>query len=195
MAVAIPELRTRRLLLTIPGAAAAEARVRYNRENENHLAPWNPTTRHRDLDVGYWRAALDARQTAFHTGNGYAFSIFEREAGLAGPLLGHVNFSAVVRGVFLACYLGYDLAERAQGRGYMAEACEAGIDYIFNRVRLHRIMANYVPHNARSAAVLRRLGFVIEGRADAYLHIAGAWREHILTSLTNPTPVLPEDLA
>lgn len=33
----------------------------------------------------------------------------------------------------------------------------AGIDFIFNHVRLHRIMANYMPANVRSAAVLARL--------------------------------------
>ena len=34
-------------------------------------------------------------------------------------------------------------------------------------------------------AVLERLGFVIEGRADAYLRINGVWEEHILTAKTN----------
>ncbi|MBE9234176.1 30S ribosomal protein S5 alanine N-acetyltransferase, partial [Cuspidothrix issatschenkoi LEGE 03284] len=46
--------------------------------------------------------------------------------------------------------------------------------------------ANYMPHNRRSAKVLKRLGFVVEGYATDYLMINGQWEDHILTSLTNP---------
>lgn len=87
--------------------------------------------------------------------------------------------------------MGYSLAEQAQGKGIMTEACRAGIDYIFQQVGLHRIMANYMPGNARSAAVLERLGFTIEGTAKSYLYLAGAWQDHVLTSLTNPAPIVP----
>jgi ribosomal-protein-alanine N-acetyltransferase len=52
-------------------------------------------------------------------------------------------------------------------------------------LNLHRVMANYLPENERSARLLARLGFCIEGQANAYLQIAGAWRDHILTSLVN----------
>jgi len=90
-----------------------------------------------------------------------------------------------------ACYTGYALSESAQGKGYMTEAARAGIDFIFNRVRLHRIMANYMPNNARSAALLQQLGFSIEGSARNYLYLAGAWQDHVLTSLTNPNPIVP----
>ena len=145
----------------------------------------------RDVDAGYWRERLDRQVEQFQAGTAYAFSIFDRATGADGPFLGYVNFSEVVRGVFLACYMGYALAETAQGQGFMAEACRAGIDYIFNEVRLHRIMANYMPANARSAAVLERLGFTVEGTAKDYLFLAGAWQDDVLTSLTNPRPVSP----
>jgi ribosomal-protein-alanine N-acetyltransferase len=187
----IPVLRTERLVLTIPGARGAQARVHFNRDNRRHLAPWNPASTDRDFDVAYWRLALDRHVSEFRAGTRYAFGIFDRAAGVDGPLLGYLNFSEVVRGVFLACYMGYALDERAQGRGYMTEACRAGIDYIFEQVRLHRIMANYMPRNERSAAVLQRLGFTVEGTANAYLYLAGAWQDHVLTSLTNPQPVVP----
>jgi ribosomal-protein-alanine N-acetyltransferase len=47
-------------------------------------------------------------------------------------------------------------------------------------------MANYLPENRRSARVLEKLGFRKEGEAKHYLYIDGKWRDHILTSLTNP---------
>lgn len=145
-----PTLYTERLALTIPGEPAAEARVRFNHENQAHLAPWNPTMTGRDFDVRFWREALERFKAQAAQGTRYSFCIFERDRGLDGSLLGYVNFTEIVRGVFQACYMGYALSESAQGKGYM---------------RLHRIMANYMPNNARSAALLQRLGFSIEGSA------------------------------
>lgn len=52
-------------------------------------------------------------------------------------------------------------------------------------------MANYLPENARSAALLEGLDFVREGYAREgyakdHLFIGGAWRDHVLTALANP---------
>jgi ribosomal-protein-alanine N-acetyltransferase len=69
----------------------------------------------------------------------------------------------------------------------MSEALTALIAYAFNDLRLHRIMANYMPSNERSARVLQRLGFQVEGYARDYLFLAGRWQDHIMTSLTNPS--------
>lgn len=188
---AVPELRTERLLLTIPGAAVAEACVRFQIENRDHLAPWGPAATARAIDPMAVGAALDRDVRGYRDGTRYAFCVFERDAGADGPLIGYLNFTEVVRGVFQACYMGYALAAGAQGKGYMTEAARAGIDFMFGQVGLHRIMANYMLANARSAAVLARLGFTIEGTARNYLYLAGAWQDHILTSLTNPRPVTP----
>lgn len=68
----------------------------------------------------------------------------------------------------------------------MFEIVSAGMDYIFQEAKLHRIMANYIPDNHRSAALLEKLGFEVEGRARSYLKIAGKWQDHILTSRINP---------
>jgi ribosomal-protein-alanine N-acetyltransferase len=67
----------------------------------------------------------------------------------------------------------------------MRESLQASISYVFSELRLHRIMANYMPFNRRSGGLLRRLGFVVEGYARDYLQINGAWEDHVLTSLTN----------
>ena len=68
----------------------------------------------------------------------------------------------------------------------MAEALAGAIDFAFDSLHLHRIEANYMPHNRRSGNTLRRLGFVVEGYARDYLLINGKWEDHILTSLSNP---------
>jgi len=67
----------------------------------------------------------------------------------------------------------------------MHEVLIATIDYMFQSQSLHRIMANYMPHNHRSEKLLKRLGFTKEGIAKSYLKINGSWQDHVLTSLVN----------
>lgn len=66
----------------------------------------------------------------------------------------------------------------------MFEALEASIKYVFEDLKIHRVMANYMPINTRSAKLLYRLGFIIEGYAENYLLIKGQWEDHILTALS-----------
>lgn len=67
----------------------------------------------------------------------------------------------------------------------MTEALKVAIDYVFTELNIHRIVANYLPHNQRSAKLLKRLGFAVEGYACDYLMINGQWQDRFLTSLTN----------
>jgi ribosomal-protein-alanine N-acetyltransferase len=55
-------------------------------------------------------------------------------------------------------------------------------------------MANYMPTNKRSGNLLERLGFTVEGYAKDYLLINGSWRDHLLTSGTNPNWHHPEEI-
>ena len=184
----LPVIATARLTLFIAGPDDAARCVRFNRDNEAFLKPWEPPMSARSFDP---IAVADVRARAVteaKAGTGFSFAFVARGVGDETPILGWCNFTNVIRGIFQACYLGYKLDERSQGQGYMTEALTAAIDYMFTKQRLHRIQANYMPHNQRSAAVLRRLGFTIEGTARKYLFIGGEWRDHVLTSLTNPDP-------
>jgi ribosomal-protein-alanine N-acetyltransferase len=69
----------------------------------------------------------------------------------------------------------------------MAEVLEAGLTLAFGQLDLHRVMANYLPRNERSARLLARLGFEREGYARAYLRIAGQWEDHVLTAKIRDT--------
>ncbi len=140
------------------------------------------------FDIGFFERSR--RQQLAVEDRCYNFAIFFRNGG-ADTIVGWVNLSNIVRGAFQACHLGYSLAANAQGNGIMTEALRALIPFAFDELQLHRIMANYMPHNIRSAAVLARLGFSIEGFAKDYLYIAGAWQDHVLTSLINPNASAP----
>ena len=67
----------------------------------------------------------------------------------------------------------------------MTEALQLAINFAFDELNLHRIMANHSPTNMRSAQLLRKLNFVVEGYARDYLLVHGEWQDHILTALTN----------
>jgi len=60
----------------------------------------------------------------------------------------------------------------------MTQAVRQAIAYGFNDVGLHRLEANIQPDNVRSIALVRRLGFRLEGFSPRYLKIDGEWRDH-----------------
>jgi len=74
----------------------------------------------------------------------------------------------------------------------MTEAVRAATAYSFETLRLHQVHANYVPTNEASARVLRRAGFTVYGYVRDYLYIDGAWRDHVMTVLTDPTGRPPD---
>jgi ribosomal-protein-alanine N-acetyltransferase len=104
---------------------------------------------------------------------------------LEDHIIGIVGVSNIVRGAFHAAYLGYNLAEAHQSKGYMTEALRVIIEFCFSALNIHRLMANYRPENTASERVLEKLNFVREGIAKDYLMVNGQWADHVLTSLTN----------
>lgn len=153
-------------------------------DNREHFAPWDPVRHDEYFSIGYWAAALETVVERAVNGSAYQFVIFLNDAKQQ-KILGQCMISGIVRGPFQAGYLGYGLAQEAVGKGLMGEALESVIDYCFSELNLHRIMANFMSANVRSAILLKRLGFVEEGLARDYLFLAGKWQDHVLTALTN----------
>ena len=56
---------------------------------------------------------------------------------LTNVVIGFINFDNVVRGCFQSCTLGYALDLEHQGRGYMNEALQIGIEHVFSKYNLH----------------------------------------------------------
>lgn len=179
----IPRLTTPRTQLAVIGPEHAEPIADYYRANREHLAPWEPLRDAAFYTAAGWRARAADLRAAFARGAAVPFVVLDAESRQA---IGICQFSQIVRGSFHACYLGYSLGREWEGRGLMREAAAAGIEYVFDTLGLHRIMANHMPRNERSARLLRRLGFEREGYARAYLNIAGRWEDHVLNALINP---------
>jgi len=188
--LAIPWIETRRFILTIPPADSASRLLAYAKENDAHLARWEPPRPTGYFTEAFWRTRLEKSRDEFSRDVSMRLVVLERDAP-SGAILGHCNFNQFIRGGFQACTLGYSVDGRWEGKGVMTEALTAAIDFVFGTLRFHRIMANYIPTNERSGRLLRRLGFVVEGYARDYLYIGGAWRDHVLTALTNPERMAP----
>jgi ribosomal-protein-alanine N-acetyltransferase len=110
--------------------------------------------------------------------------VFRRDA--PERVIGNIGLSNFVRGVGDYCTLGYSIDGEHEGQGFMSEALQGTIGYAFGALHFHRIEASYLPENDRSGALLRRLGFEVEGYSPEYLRINGAWRDHVRTALINP---------
>jgi ribosomal-protein-alanine N-acetyltransferase len=101
-----------------------------------------------------------------------------------GALAGVINVNEIVRGLFQSAYLGFYAFEPHRGRGHMFDGLRLVIARAFNRSRIHRLEANIQPGNARSIALVERLGFRREGLSLRYLKVSGRWRDHERWAIT-----------
>jgi [ribosomal protein S5]-alanine N-acetyltransferase len=178
-----PRFETDRLILRLAAEEDVEEIVRYFSANRDFLRPFDPRRPEIFYSPGFWSGQIRQSVVDERMNRAVRFFLFDRGTD---EVIGTANFTQIRRGVSYSCTLGYGLAEDFQGNGLMREALQPAIEHIFDVRRLHRIEANYMPHNTRSGRLLRRLGFVVDGYARDYMLIDGKWEDHVLTSLTNP---------
>jgi ribosomal-protein-alanine N-acetyltransferase len=174
---------TERLTIRLPQVADVPEIIRYYGENRDHLQPFSPTFAPDFLDATIWLEQVRVRLREFAARESFRAFIYAKSAPMR--IAGNLNLTQVYRGAFQSCVLGYNLAREDEGKGYMTEAVNGALAFAFGTWNLHRVAAGYMPRNSRSAAVLRRCGFQIEGQASAYLMINGRWEDHVLTAIIN----------
>ncbi|HEU0199010.1 MAG TPA: GNAT family N-acetyltransferase [Burkholderiaceae bacterium] len=173
----LPEITTERLRVAHARPEQAAAHAAFMARNREHFERWEPPRSSGVETPAYWTRQLAQAIEDFHADNSVRFVLFPLEAPTR--LIGRVNFTQIYRGPFQSAVLGYQIDVDEQGKGLMHEALQAAVSYMFEVRRLHRIEANYLQENERSARLLERLGFVLEGMSRAYLFIDGAWRDHV----------------
>jgi ribosomal-protein-alanine N-acetyltransferase len=93
-------------------------------------------------------------------------------------LVGICNLSQIIRDPLQGAFIGFGAVEGFAGRGYMRAGVALVLAQAFGRLRLHRVEANVQPGNTASRALVRSLGFVLEGYSERYVKVGGRWRDH-----------------
>lgn len=163
------------------GAAWSEVRTR----NERWLAPWEgrppsqrPTSWAARNSPAVFAAMLRTQRREARAGRMLPFGIT-----VDGRLRGALTVAGVTRGAYDGAHVGYWVDAAVAGRGVVPTALALVLDHCFGPVGLHRVEANVRPENAASLSVVRKLGFVEEGRLRRYLLIDEAWRDHLSFAL------------
>ncbi|AMM19837.1 acetyltransferase [Frondihabitans sp. PAMC 28766] len=160
--------------LALGDAAALASAYTVNRD---HLAPWDPVRSEAFFTAAVQGVEIERLLLDQDEGRAVPFVLVAAESG---EIVGRVNLSGIVRGVFHSANLGYWVDARLAGRGVMSAAVEAVAHIARTETRLHRLQAGTLLHNAASQAVLRHTGFTEIGIAPDYLFIAGRWQDHRL---------------
>ena len=154
------------VILSRISRADADELIAANVASRAHHAPWlAPFTDMAGFEEWFARRV---------TGPNVGLLAREKESG---GIVGVVNFSEIVLGVFRNAYLGYYGMAAFAGRGLMTMAVRQALRYGFDELGLHRVEANIQPGNAASIALVRRIGFRQEGLSPEYLFINGAWAD------------------
>jgi [ribosomal protein S5]-alanine N-acetyltransferase len=109
-----------------------------------------------------------------------------------GRLCGQLTVAGITWGSMRSGHIGYWVDRDVAGRGVIPTAVALTVDHCFRTVGLHRIEVCIRPENAPSRRVVEKLGFREEGLRPRYLHIDGAWRDHLVFALT--AEEIPEGL-
>lgn len=175
-------IKTPRLLLRPILASDRDGFIDLLTTSKDHFAPWWPLPLPGDTPAIIFDRHLERQAVEHASGLGFRRGAFLRDGPSAGALVGLVNLGQIFRGPFLSCYIGWSIDVRHIGRGLAPEAVNGVLDAAFSPeplgLALHRVQANIMPRNAASLRVASKCGFRYEGRAKAYLQIAGTWEDH-----------------
>ena len=154
------------------------------RANAAWLEEWDATSPDPDAPARTFEDLVAQYDRDARAGRALPFAV-----EVEGRFVGQLSVGSVVLGSFRSCYVGYWVSRSVAGQMVIPTALALAGDHVLGTLGLHRIEVNIRPENTASLAVVRKLGFRSEGLRPHYLHIAGAWRDHLSFALTT------EDLA
>ena len=143
------KITTARTRLEILGEEDARLMLDYQCQNRIHFAPWEPNRDEEFYTLAYWQNFLPQHAEQLQNQTAIRFVALTPDRS---EVIGTCNFTGITKAAFQACFVGYSVAEKYQGQGYMPEILEAALEYVFNTVGSHRVMATYMPSNEHTYA-------------------------------------------
>lgn len=159
---------------------AAWSRIRL--AERHNLEPWEPSA---EMDwaarhaFSFWPAVYSGLRGEARRGRMLPYVI-----DVDGRFSGQLTIGNVSHGALQSAWIGYWVASEHTGAGVATAALALGTDHCFGPVGLHRVEATVRPENHASRRVLAKAGFREEGLLRRYLHVDGAWRDHLLMAIT-----------
>ena len=176
------ELVGRRLSLRTLTESDYDAWFEVRSRCRSWLVPWEPRPKGAPLpaeDRGSFSARCAIRERERQLGTGFGFGIF-----VGGRFVGEITLSSIQRGPFQSGFIGYWIDEAMAGQGYVPEAVVMVLHFAFEALGLHRVEISIIPRNAASLRVVEKLGLRMEGVAERFLEIDGAWEDHARFAMT-----------
>lgn len=153
------------------------------RVNREWLSPWEATSpiaeENKNLPTYF-------EMVKFHQREGSAGRSLSLAIWYAGNLIGQITLGGISYGAYRGGHIGYWIDQRFANKGLTTRAVRELTRYGLEELGLHRIEINLRPENAASKRVAEKSGYVFEGLRPRYLHIDGAWRDHLCYVKENP---------
>ena len=179
-----------------------EGRVGLRPITSRDAGRWAELRRDNAAWLGAWESTRPPESSGHSTGYRSLIRDLNRQArdGRALPfvitydavMVGQLTVTAITWGSARWAQVGYWIDEGHAGRGITPMAVAMAVDHCLQTMRLHRIEIAIRPENTASLRVVEKLGFIRIGIAARYLHINGAWRDHVLFAVTSEE--LPEGM-
>lgn len=141
--------------------------------NRAHLQTWLPWV-DAHTSIENTRSLIEAGEMQQALDNGCIWGVRDESGVLAG-----VVDLQWVQWQHLAGSLGYWLGGEFQGRGLMTRALRLLCHFVFEELELNRLELSVACENERSLALVRRVGFIEEGRRRDYERLHGRFLDHV----------------
>lgn len=163
-----------------------------NQRNRDWLRPWEATVPPPPPGTPHTRRPTFRQMVRHLRSEASAGRMLPFVIEYEGTLCGQLTVAGITWGSMRSGHIGYWIDRDYAGRGVMPTSVALAVDHCFRTVGLHRIEVCIRPENVPSRRVVEKLGFREEGVRPRYLHIDGAWRDHLVYVLT--TEEVPEGL-
>lgn len=142
------------------------------------LSPWEASTPGIRYPLNV-RSMVRAHLQQMRDGTGMAWVVLVDD-----EVAGQLNVANILHGSVSSATIGYWIGKDFAGRNAIPIAVALATDYLFDSVGLHRVEIDIRPENTPSLRVVEKLGLRKEGLKERFIHIDGAWRDHLVFAIT-----------
>lgn len=171
-------IETKRLLVRCYDPSDAAMLAESVTENLEHLRPWMPWVYNEPEPIEEKVQRLKRFRGMFDLGQNFVYGIFNPEDSrlLGGtglhPRLGEKELE-----------IGYWIHKDFINQGLVTECTAALVKVAFELLHVHRLEIHCDPANLASAAIPRKLGFMLEGTLRAKTRFLDGWSDSMIWGL------------